>query len=68
MTITKYTSDKDNSYTQMMHLYFGATLISILFFIFTQVMVNLTILMIQLFNLFLENGLQIQLMHGQLLF
>ena len=35
MTITKYTSDKDNSYTQMMHLYFGATIISILFFIFT---------------------------------
>jgi drug/metabolite transporter (DMT)-like permease len=34
MTITKYTSDKDNSYTQMMHLYFGATIISILFFIF----------------------------------
>ena len=35
MTITKYTSDKDNSYTQMLHLYFGATIISILFFIFT---------------------------------
>ena len=35
MTITKYTSDKDNSYTQMMHLYFGATIISILFYIFT---------------------------------
>ena len=35
MTITKYTSDKDNSYTQMIHLYFGATIISILFFIFT---------------------------------
>ena len=34
MTITKYTSDKDNSYTQMMHLYFGATIISILFFVF----------------------------------
>tara|TARA_B100000902_G_C27193233_1_gene855030 strand:- start:220 stop:1170 length:951 start_codon:yes stop_codon:yes gene_type:complete len=35
MTITKYTSQKDNSYTQMLHLYFGATIISILFFIFT---------------------------------
>ena len=35
MTITKYTSDKDNSYTQMIHLYFGATIISVLFFIFT---------------------------------
>ena len=35
MTITKYTSDKDNSYTQMTHLYIGATIISILFFIFT---------------------------------
>ena len=35
MTITKYTSDKDNVYTQMIHLYFGATIISILFFIFT---------------------------------
>ena len=35
MTITKVTSDKDNVYTQMLHLYFGALLISILFFIFT---------------------------------
>ena len=35
MTITKITSDKDNVYTQMLHLYFGAILISILFFIFT---------------------------------
>ena len=35
MTITKYTSDKDNVYTQMIHLYIGATIISILFFIFT---------------------------------
>jgi len=35
MTITKVTSDKDNVYTQMIHLYFGATIISILFFIFT---------------------------------
>ena len=35
MTITKYTSDKDNVYTQMLHLYFGAIIISILFFIFT---------------------------------
>ncbi len=35
MTITKYTSQKDSSYTQMLHLYFGATIISILFFIFT---------------------------------
>ena len=35
MTITKITSDKDNVYTQMIHLYFGALLISILFFIFT---------------------------------
>jgi len=35
MTITKITSDKDNVYTQMIHLYFGALLISVLFFIFT---------------------------------
>ena len=35
MTITKFTSKKDNVYTQMLHLYFGATIISILFFIFT---------------------------------
>ena len=35
MTITKFTSDKDNVYTQMIHLYIGAISISILFFIFT---------------------------------
>ena len=35
MTITKITSDKDNVYTQMFHLYIGAIGISILFFIFT---------------------------------
>ena len=35
MTITKITSDKDNVYTQMIHLYLGALFISILFFIFT---------------------------------
>ena len=35
MTITKITSDKDNVYTQMIHLYIGAITISILFFIFT---------------------------------
>ena len=35
MIITKTTSDKDNVYTQMLHLYFGALLISFLFFIFT---------------------------------
>jgi len=35
MTITKITSDKDNVYTQMLHLYIGAISISILFFIFT---------------------------------
>ena len=35
MTITKINSYKDNVYTQMLHLYFGALLISILFFIFT---------------------------------
>jgi len=35
MTITKITSDKDNVYTQMIHLYIGAISISILFFIFT---------------------------------
>ena len=35
MTITKITSKKDNVYTQMMHLYIGAIIISILFFIFT---------------------------------
>ena len=34
MTITKITSDKDNVYTQMIHLYLGAILFSILFFIF----------------------------------
>ena len=33
MTITKLTSDKDNVYTQMTHLYVGAIGISILFFI-----------------------------------
>ena len=32
MTITKITSDKDNVYTQMIHLYIGAITISILFF------------------------------------
>ena len=35
MTITKITSDKDSVYTQMLHLYIGAIIISILFFIFT---------------------------------
>ena len=35
MTITKYTSDKDSVYTQMAHLYIGAIIISIIFFIFT---------------------------------
>ena len=35
MTITKITSDKDNVYTQMIYLYFGALLISILFYFFT---------------------------------
>ena len=35
MTITKITSDKDNVYTQMLHLYIGAIIISTLFFIFT---------------------------------
>ena len=35
MTITKITSDKDNVYTQMIHLYIGAITISFLFFIFT---------------------------------
>jgi len=35
MTITKITSDKDNVFTQMIHLYIGAIIISILFFIFT---------------------------------
>ena len=34
MTITKITSDKDNVYTQMLHLYIGAITISFLFFIF----------------------------------
>ena len=34
MTITKITSDKDNVYTQMLHLYIGAIIISILFFDF----------------------------------
>ena len=35
MTFTKITSDKDNVYTQMIHLYIGALTISFLFFIFT---------------------------------
>ena len=35
MTITKITSDKDNNFTQLIHLYVGASIISILFFIFT---------------------------------
>ena len=35
MTITKITSDKDDVYSQMFHLYLGAIGISILFFIFT---------------------------------
>ena len=35
MTITKITSEKDNVYSQMFHLYIGAIGISILFFIFT---------------------------------
>ncbi len=35
MTITKITSDKDNVYTQILHLYFGAILISIIFYFFT---------------------------------
>ena len=35
MTITKITSDKDDVYSQMFHLYIGAIGISILFFIFT---------------------------------
>ena len=35
MTITKITSDKDNVYTQMIHLYIGAITISMLFFVFT---------------------------------
>jgi len=34
MTITKVTSDKDNVYTQMLHLYIGAIVISGLFYIF----------------------------------
>ena len=34
MTITKYTSSKDNVYTQMTHLYIRALIISVLFFIF----------------------------------
>ena len=35
MTITKIISDKDNVYTQMLHLYIGAIIISTFFFIFT---------------------------------
>ena len=35
MTFTKITSDIDNVYTQMIHLYIGALTISFLFFIFT---------------------------------
>ena len=35
MTITKITSDKDNNYTPLIHIYVVASIISILFFIFT---------------------------------
>ena len=35
MIILKITNDKDNVYTQLIHLYIGATFISVLFFIFT---------------------------------
>ena len=35
MIILKLTNDKDNVYTQLAHLYIGAIIISILFFIFT---------------------------------
>jgi drug/metabolite transporter (DMT)-like permease len=40
MIITKFTSEKDNVYTQMIHLYIGAIAISILFFIFNQSISN----------------------------
>ena len=66
MTITKYTSDKDNVYTQMSHLYIGAIIISILFFIFTGEKASSILHQIQLSNSFLENGLVIQVMHGHL--
>ena len=35
MIILKITNDKDNVYTQLIHLYIGALIISIIFFIFT---------------------------------
>ena len=35
MVILKITGDKDNVYTQLIHLYIGAIIISIIFFIFT---------------------------------
>ena len=35
MIILKITNDKDNVYTQLIHLYIGAIIISIIFFIFT---------------------------------
>lgn len=66
MIITKITSAKDNIYTQMIHLYFGALLISILFYIFTG-NGQIDNLMILPFNLFLGNGSQIHLMLGHLL-
>ena len=68
MTITKYTSSKDNVYTQMTHLYIGALIISTLFFIFVgEGQFNSIHFQIQRINLFLENGSLIQAMHGHLL-
>ena len=48
MTITKVTSDKDNVYTQMFHLYIGAIGISILF----------------LFSLAEDNSILFQIQHS----
>ena len=56
MTITKITSDKDNNYTQLIHLYMGATIISILIFYIYWEKVNSITLVIPHFNLSLESG------------
>ena len=58
MIIIKKTSDKDSVYTQTFTFYFGAILLSIIFY-FLLVMVNTTLLIIQLLNLYLGSGLLI---------
>jgi len=58
MIIIKKTSDKDDVYSQMFHFYIFAITISLIIY-FLLVMVNTTILIIRLLNLFYENGLVI---------